>query len=76
MNDLQSRMIKKAEKIHKKIYPCAMKTELDQCFTNNKDFLFFWYNTEDHSTHVITESLRKKSRRPRVRMQESDLVSR
>ena len=52
-------MIKKAEKLHKKIYPCALKNDLDQCFTNTRDFLFFWYNTEDHSTHVITEALTK-----------------
>jgi hypothetical protein len=59
MSDQKTRMIKKAEKMHKKIYPCAEKTHLKDCFTNNKDFLCFWYNTEDHSTHVITEALRK-----------------
>lgn len=59
MRNQRARMIKKAEKLHKKIYPCAAKTHLDECFTNNKDFLFFWYNTEDHSTHVITEAIKK-----------------
>jgi hypothetical protein len=63
MNDLKNRMIRKAEERHKKIYPCAHKTKFDDCFTNNNDFVFFWYNTEDHSTHVITESLRKKTKR-------------
>lgn len=63
MNDLKTRMIRKAEERHKKIYPCAHKTRFDDCFTNNNDFVFFWYNTEDHSTHVITESLRSSTRR-------------
>jgi len=63
MNDIQNKMIKKAEKMHKKIYPCAEKSNLEDCFTKSNDFVFFWYNTEDHSTHVLTESLRKKTRR-------------
>ncbi len=60
MNELKTRMIKKAEKRHKKIFPCAHRAHFDDCFTNNNDFVFFWYNTEDHSTHVITEALRKR----------------
>jgi hypothetical protein len=60
MNELKTRMIKKAEKRHKKIFPCAHRAQFDDCFTNNNDFVFFWYNTEDHSTHVITEALRKR----------------
>ncbi|MBN1309347.1 MAG: hypothetical protein JXA18_15590 [Chitinispirillaceae bacterium] len=63
MNELKTRMIRKAEKRHKKIFPCAQKSQFEECFTNNSDFVFFWYNTEDHSTHVITESLRKKVRK-------------
>ena len=66
MNHQKTRMIKKAEKRHKKIYPCAHKTELEECFTSSSDFVFFWYNTEDHSTHVITESLPKRGIRNRV----------
>lgn len=66
MNDIQNRMIKKAEKMHKKIYPCAKKSNLEECFTKNNDFVFFWYNTEDHSTHVLTESLHKKTKRKTV----------
>lgn len=68
MNEIKTRMIQKAEKLHKKIFPCALKNGLDECFTNTKDFLFFWYNTEDHSTHVITEELRKKARRHRIKV--------
>ena len=63
MTNQKTRMIKKAEKRHKKIYPCAEKMHLEDCFTKNKDFVFFWYNTEDHSTHVITEALRKKEKK-------------
>jgi hypothetical protein len=63
MNDMKTRMIRKAERMHKKIFPCAEKADFDDCFTKNNDFVFFWYNTEDHSTHVITESLHKNERK-------------
>ena len=63
MNELKTRMIKKAEKKHKKIFPCAKKTQFEECFTKNNDFVFFWYNTEDQSTHVITEVLEKNVKR-------------
>ncbi|MBN1576726.1 MAG: hypothetical protein JW913_09255 [Chitinispirillaceae bacterium] len=63
MNELKTRMIRKAEKRHKKIFPCAQKSHFEDCFTDNNDFIFFWYNTEDHSTHVITESVRNKMRK-------------
>lgn len=55
MNELKTKMIRKAEKLHKKIYPCAQKTQLEDCFTKGKDCIFLWYNTEDNSTHVISE---------------------
>ncbi len=67
MNELEIRMIKKAEKKHKKIFPCAQKAHLEDCFTRNSEFIFFWYNTEDHSTHVISEVLRKKPAVPKLR---------
>ena len=64
MNELKTRMIRKAEKRHKKIFPCAEKSHFEDRFTNNNDFVFFWYNTEDHSTHLITESLHKRESKP------------
>ncbi len=63
MNKTKVRMIEKAQKRHKKIFPCAHKEDFEDCFTNSSDYMFFWYNTEDNSTHVIAESVRKRDGR-------------
>lgn len=60
MNKLERRMIDLATKKHDKIYPCATKQQLTDCFTRHENMVFFWYNTEDHSTHVIKAKDKKK----------------
>ncbi len=60
MNDLERQMIRKAAKKHNKIYPCAQKQQLSDCFTRHENQVFFWYNTEDQSTHVITATEHEK----------------
>ena len=50
-------LIEKAEKLFGKIHPCLNKPTLDDCFTLTKDReLFFWFNTEDNSTHLVAMS--------------------
>ncbi|MCX7727367.1 MAG: hypothetical protein N2053_11040 [Chitinispirillaceae bacterium] len=61
MEEIKNIMIKEAKKRHKKIYPCARMKNLDECFTKSRDILFFWYNTEDNSTHVITKEIKPKN---------------
>lgn len=57
-NDPRKRMIRQAIKSHKKIYPCADRQSLQECFTNEGKHIYFWFNTEDQSTHVLYEELR------------------
>ncbi len=53
MSEYETALIDKAVALHQKIYPCAKKERLADCFTRHENRLFFWYNTEDQSTHVI-----------------------
>ena len=57
MGELELQIIDKAKKAHKKIYPCASKKSLSECFTKNENHLLFWFNTEDSSTHVVAHPL-------------------
>jgi hypothetical protein len=53
MSELENSLIDKAIEIHKKIFPCSRTETLADCFTRHENKLFFWYNTEDQSTHVL-----------------------
>jgi hypothetical protein len=55
MDRVQKRIIKRALRRHKHIYPCASKTSLGECFTSCKDRLVLWYNTADKTTHAISD---------------------
>jgi hypothetical protein len=57
MNELKTDMIAKATHDYDLIFPCGNKLSLEECFTTNGDQILFWFNTEDHSTHVITKTL-------------------
>jgi len=54
MNDLKQNMIRKAVRRYKNIAPCSPRRSLDDCFTVEENKLYFWFNTEDHSTHVLS----------------------
>lgn len=60
MSELELQMIKIATMKHDKIYPCSHRQHLSDCFTRFENQVFFWYNTEDQSTHVITATDTKK----------------
>jgi hypothetical protein len=57
MSELELRLIRLATKKHTKIYPCAHKVHFEDCFTRYENQIFFWYNTEDQSTHVLTAQM-------------------
>ena len=57
MNELKKKLILAAKERYKDIYPCAHKEELNECFTTENNTVMFWFNTEDRSTHVVTEKL-------------------
>ena len=54
MNTLKKNMIKTALERYKHIVPCATLPSLDESFTVEDEKVFFWFNTDDHSTHVVT----------------------
>lgn len=54
MGQIEQKLIKQATRKHKKIFPCAHKENLDECFTKDNGRIMFWFNTEDQSTHVIS----------------------
>jgi hypothetical protein len=53
MSELENALIDKAVALHKKIYPCSKRERLADCFTRYENRVFFWYNTEDQSTHML-----------------------
>lgn len=63
MGHLEQRLIKRATKKHKKIYPCGHKNSLADCFTEDEGRLMLWFNTEDQSTHVVTTSTKNPVRK-------------
>ena len=49
----EKKLIKKAVHKYKKIFPCGGRKTFTECFTKAKDNkLYFWFDTEDQSTHV------------------------
>jgi hypothetical protein len=56
MDTEKVKLIQKAQKIYGTIYPCVNKSSLEECFTvSKKGMLILWFNTEDKSTHMISE---------------------
>jgi hypothetical protein len=53
VNELRTRLIEQARNRHKRIYPCANQADFEECFTITGNRLMFWFNTEDHSTHLV-----------------------
>jgi hypothetical protein len=53
----QDRMIQQAIAKHGSICVCGeCATHYDK-FTTHEGHILFWFNTKDHSTHLITEEL-------------------
>ena len=57
MNSIKRKMIANARKKYRRIFPCSFRRNLDECFTIENDKIIFWFNTEDFSTHTLTEAL-------------------
>jgi hypothetical protein len=48
-------LIARAVRDYEDIMPCAMKNSLDECFTVEREAIYFWFNTRDHTTRIIKE---------------------
>lgn len=57
MNKVKEQLINKAKDRFKKIFPCPTTKTLRESFTIENDNIYFWFNTEDKSTHVLAEKI-------------------
>jgi hypothetical protein len=57
MNELKKQMIAQAQSRHRCIFPCYSCSSLEDSFTVENGKVIFWYNTEDHSTHLVVANL-------------------
>ncbi len=57
MNRIKEKLIKDAQKKHKNIFPCGVHEKFDKCFTREKNRMLFWFNTKDHSTHILVSDM-------------------
>lgn len=53
MIDIKEKMIKEAYKKYDKIYIVGSKKNLNDCFIEMGGIIYFWFNDEYNSTHVI-----------------------
>jgi hypothetical protein len=58
MKELKLQLIERALEEHQVIFPCTSRGELEECFTETDNKLLFWFNTQDHSTHLIMHDLK------------------
>ncbi len=58
MEHLKREMRQEAEEKHGKITPSGHKESLDQCYTEAKGKLLFWFNTEeDQTTRMLAREI-------------------
>ncbi|MBD3314757.1 MAG: hypothetical protein GF344_03135 [Chitinivibrionales bacterium] len=57
MNRMKRRLIQRARETYKTIYPCGGRPSFSECFTHYEDKVLFWFDTEDRSTHVVTDEM-------------------
>jgi hypothetical protein len=56
MNEIKEQLVLHARNKYLKIYPCGKGKKLEDCFTIEKDRVYFWFNTVDESTHLAVSS--------------------
>ncbi|MGM0443728.1 MAG: hypothetical protein ACQEQV_06025 [Fibrobacterota bacterium] len=57
MNETMTELIDMARKKYNSIKPCGGYNNLDECFTQEEGKLFFWFNTQDKSTHALCKEI-------------------
>jgi hypothetical protein len=57
MNSLKQKLIRQAQTQYRLIVPCNAKNDFSDSFTVEGEKVFFWFNTEDKSTHVLTADI-------------------
>lgn len=54
MQDVKDKLIAEAILNHGEIKPVAHRTNLQDCFTFEKDQILFWFNDGSNSTKIIS----------------------
>jgi len=57
MNLLKEKLVREAREQYAEIYPCSDLDTLSECFTIIDDTVFFWFNTRDCSTHMLSAQM-------------------
>jgi hypothetical protein len=55
MKEIKERMVQQAVAQYRSIFIPPHKTSFSECFSFENNTLIFWFNTEDHSTHLLAE---------------------
>lgn len=55
MDEEKQKLIKKAKKKHKRIYPLGGQKDFDKCFTEVRGKLHFWFNIKDGTTKMLIQ---------------------
>ncbi len=53
MNEIKKELIRLAQEEYQVILPCTTRRNLDDCFTIEGERVCFWFNTCDHTTHMM-----------------------
>ncbi|MDG5814891.1 hypothetical protein QA601_07375 [Chitinispirillales bacterium ANBcel5] len=53
MEETKDKLISLAKRQYKKIFPCSYRQNFNDCFTVYENYVLFWFNTEDQTTHVL-----------------------
>jgi hypothetical protein len=57
MNLLKEKLVSEARTKYDEIYPCSHLDSLAECFTVIDNTVFFWFNTKDCSTHMLSAQM-------------------
>ena len=55
MSGKHVKLIEKAKRKFGSIYPCCHTQRWIDCFSVYNGKLYFWFNADDHSTHVVMD---------------------
>ncbi len=56
MGELEKTLITEAEQKYGRIKPCVGK-RIDECFTQYKGKLLFWFKDEDKDTRIVSKAI-------------------
>jgi hypothetical protein len=62
MSRIQEKLIENAIETFHEIFPCSSKGSFKECFSIFDRKYLFWFNTADHSTHLMTAELAEESK--------------